>query len=258
MRAFAPRAAVVTALLAVGLWQGIAAFAASRSDGDPQAGKSVFAEAGCGSCHTLKDAGASGSIGPDLDRLKPPADRVIRQVENGGGSMPAFAGRLSAKQIHDVAAYVVAATSGTGAGTEPTPTPTPTPAPAPAGPVEELVASLDVKQEVPTPDVVGAGGSGRFTGVLRTSGAVRTLEWELRVRGLTGRAVAAHVHVGAAGKAGPVAVPLCSPCGSRERGEVRVDARARRALLNGTAYVNVHTQRNEAGEIRGQVGVKTG
>jgi mono/diheme cytochrome c family protein len=78
--------------------------------GDPAAGKAVFTSAGCATCHTLKDAGAHGNVGPNLDQLKPAEDVVQRQVENGGGVMPAFKGQLSAKQIQDVAAYVFTAT----------------------------------------------------------------------------------------------------------------------------------------------------
>jgi mono/diheme cytochrome c family protein len=82
----------------------------AAAQGDPAAGKAVFASAGCGSCHTLKAANAHGTIGPNLDQLKPPYDRVVHQVEVGGGPMPAFKGTLSAKQIQDVAAFVVAST----------------------------------------------------------------------------------------------------------------------------------------------------
>ena len=70
------------------------------------AGKKVFASAGCASCHTLKDAGATGTIGPDLDQLKPSEAVVQHQVEVGGGAMPAFKSQLSATQIKDVATYV--------------------------------------------------------------------------------------------------------------------------------------------------------
>jgi sulfite dehydrogenase len=84
--------------------------AAPSATGDATAGKAVFASAGCASCHTLKDAGSHGTIGPDLDQLKPPEARIVTQVENGGGPMPAFKGQLSAKQIQDVAAYVFTAT----------------------------------------------------------------------------------------------------------------------------------------------------
>jgi cytochrome c6 len=83
---------------------------APSAKGDPTAGKTVFASAGCATCHTLKDAGSHGTIGPDLDQLKPPEARIVTQVENGGGPMPAFKGQLSAKQIQDVAAYVFTAT----------------------------------------------------------------------------------------------------------------------------------------------------
>jgi len=83
--------------------------AAPSATGDATAGKAVFASAGCGTCHTLKDAGSHGTIGPDLDQLKPAEDVVQHQVENGGGPMPAFKGQLSAKQIQDVAAYVFTA-----------------------------------------------------------------------------------------------------------------------------------------------------
>jgi mono/diheme cytochrome c family protein len=70
------------------------------------AGKKVFLDAACGGCHTLKDAGSGGQIGPNLDQLKPDKARVARQVRTGGGAMPSFADQLSAKQIDDVATYV--------------------------------------------------------------------------------------------------------------------------------------------------------
>jgi cytochrome c6 len=80
---------------------------AGGAEGDPAAGKEVFVgSAGCGSCHTLSDAGTTGTIGPDLDSLKPSYDAVHQQVTNGGGGMPAFKDTLSEQQINDVAAYV--------------------------------------------------------------------------------------------------------------------------------------------------------
>jgi mono/diheme cytochrome c family protein len=68
-------------------------------------GKTVFTS-NCKGCHTLKDAGATGSVGPNLDDLKPNEARVKRQVENGGGPMPAFKGKLSDAQITAVSTYV--------------------------------------------------------------------------------------------------------------------------------------------------------
>jgi cbb3-type cytochrome c oxidase subunit III len=68
-------------------------------------GKKIFQQA-CASCHTLKDAGTSGTVGPNLDQLKPPFPVVQKQVTNGGAKMPAFKGRLTKQQIDAVAKYV--------------------------------------------------------------------------------------------------------------------------------------------------------
>jgi cytochrome c6 len=76
------------------------------------AGKTVFAS-NCGTCHTLKEAGTSGTTGPNLDELEPSLAEVKTQVENGGGGMPAFKGVLSPEEITNVATYV-----STVAGTE--------------------------------------------------------------------------------------------------------------------------------------------
>jgi mono/diheme cytochrome c family protein len=77
--------------------------------GDATAGKQVFETAGCTSCHTLADAGATGTVGPNLDDAKPPASLVVDRVTNGKGVMPSFKGQLSEQQIQDVAAYVSSA-----------------------------------------------------------------------------------------------------------------------------------------------------
>jgi mono/diheme cytochrome c family protein len=69
-------------------------------------GKQVFASAGCGSCHTLKAAGATGTVGPNLDAAKPTEAKVETQVTNGGGVMPAFKGTLTPAQIKAVAKFV--------------------------------------------------------------------------------------------------------------------------------------------------------
>ena len=70
-------------------------------------GKQVFLDkAGCGGCHTLKDAGSTGTVGPNLDQLKPSRDIVEHQVENGGGAMPAFKNTLTKDEIDAVSTYV--------------------------------------------------------------------------------------------------------------------------------------------------------
>ena len=83
---------------------------APAGQGDAVAGKQVFTTAGCGGCHALKAAGSTGTVGPNLDQLKPPLARIVLQVNNGGGPMPALKGQLTDKQIQDVAAFVFAST----------------------------------------------------------------------------------------------------------------------------------------------------
>ena len=68
-------------------------------------GRAIF-KTKCGGCHTLADAGTSGTQGPNLDQLKPPFARAKAQVEHGGGIMPAFKGQLTDAQITAVAKYV--------------------------------------------------------------------------------------------------------------------------------------------------------
>ena len=85
---------------------------AYRLKGTASKGQSVYSSAGCGSCHTLAAAHSTGTVGPNLDSLKPDYRGVTAQVTNGGGQMPAFKSTLSTQQIADVAAYVVKSTGG--------------------------------------------------------------------------------------------------------------------------------------------------
>ena len=78
--------------------------------GSDPVGKEVFlGTAGCASCHTLADAGATGTIGPNLDATKPSVELAVERVTNGAGGMPSFADTLSEEQIQEVATYVSAA-----------------------------------------------------------------------------------------------------------------------------------------------------
>ena len=75
--------------------------------GDPVAGKEIFLGAsGCTGCHTLADAGSSGTVGPNLDDAMPSFDLAYDRVTNGQGGMPSFATSLTDQQRADVAAYV--------------------------------------------------------------------------------------------------------------------------------------------------------
>jgi mono/diheme cytochrome c family protein len=85
---------------------------AFKKKGNPVKGKVIFTQ-NCGGCHTLADAGTSGTVGPNLDDLKPDYQAVTAQVTNGGAQMSSFKGTLTTQQIADVAAYVVTATGGT-------------------------------------------------------------------------------------------------------------------------------------------------
>ncbi|GAB2455050.1 cytochrome c [Comamonas humi] len=71
-------------------------------------GKQLFTTAtpACAVCHTLKDAGTEGTIGPVLDELQPDAARVARALRDGIGSMPSFKASLSAADIDALALYV--------------------------------------------------------------------------------------------------------------------------------------------------------
>jgi mono/diheme cytochrome c family protein len=86
---------------------------ASKLTGNPTAGKQIFLTAGCKGCHTLADAGATGTVGPNLDQAKPDFKLATERVTFGKGVMPSFKSQLKDQQIADVAAYVVKATGGT-------------------------------------------------------------------------------------------------------------------------------------------------
>ena len=54
-------------------------------EGDAEQGKQIFAASGCGGCHTLSDAGASGTVGPNLDDAKPSYELAVTRVTKGAG-----------------------------------------------------------------------------------------------------------------------------------------------------------------------------
>jgi mono/diheme cytochrome c family protein len=78
----------------------------AASEGDPANGKSIYASAGCGGCHTFSAAGSTGTVGPNLDDSNVDFAAAVEQIKNGGGGMPAFGDRLSDQEIADVAAFV--------------------------------------------------------------------------------------------------------------------------------------------------------
>jgi len=114
----------------------------------------------------------------------------------------------------------------------------------------KLSAKLSAAREVPKPKGVPAAATGTFTGTLKG----KTLKFKLTFSGLSGKAVAAHIHKGKAGTAGPVLVTLCGPCKSPVVKTLTVTSAQRDVIEKSLAtYVNVHTPKNLGGEIRGQV-----
>lgn len=77
-------------------------------------GKKLFMTAApaCAVCHTLKDAGSEGAVGPVFDELKPTADRVSTALRDGIGSMPSYKSSLTEAQIAALAYYVSRASGG--------------------------------------------------------------------------------------------------------------------------------------------------
>jgi len=75
-------------------------------NGNPVAGKQMFASEGCAGCHTFKAAGSTAKTGPDLDEVAAGPSRVMIQLRKPGGIMPSFADKLSEKQKADIAAFV--------------------------------------------------------------------------------------------------------------------------------------------------------
>jgi mono/diheme cytochrome c family protein len=78
----------------------------SSQPAGPDAGRTIFATAGCADCHSLEAADAHGASGPDLDETKPDAALVRDAVTNGRGAMPAFGDTLTSEQIESLAAFV--------------------------------------------------------------------------------------------------------------------------------------------------------
>lgn len=115
-------------------------------------------------------------------------------------------------------------------------------------------AAMTAKAEVPNPIGVSPRAGGTLALKLTEKGNSYSVSWTLTFHNLTGKAIAAHIHRARVGKPGPVLFPLCGPCKSGATGKLSV---AKTAVVDplrfGLTYVNVHTNKNKAGEIRGQI-----
>ena len=118
--------------------------------------------------------------------------------------------------------------------------------------VHNYKSALAPGAEVPKPKAPAAA-KGLFTATVTANGNVRTIRWILAFRGLSGSAGAAHIHKGKAGVSGGVLLSLCGPCKTGQTGQAKISRAVADALERGLTYVNVHTAKNAAGEIRGQL-----
>jgi hypothetical protein len=107
--------------------------------------------------------------------------------------------------------------------------------------------ALSGAEEVP-PVATSASGQGSFT-----VGEDKSVSGSITVKGLS--PFAAHIHTGARGANGPVAIGLekSGDAGwAVPKGAKFTDAQYE-AFKAGNTYVNVHTPANKGGEIRGQL-----
>lgn len=114
-----------------------------------------------------------------------------------------------------------------------------------------LTTSLSGAEEIPGPgDPDGTG----FAGITVNPGLGQVCFW-LEVTGIDA-AVAAHIHVGNAGVAGPVVRGLTAPASGSSSGCVEVSRELAKALVQDPShyYVNVHNPAYPAGALRGQLG----
>jgi hypothetical protein len=112
-------------------------------------------------------------------------------------------------------------------------------------------ANLNAASEVPPVQSAGKG-----TAAVNVDPATKELSWRVEYSGLTGPAAAAHIHCGAGpGANSGVAVPLGSApnLASPIAGSGKMTDAQLAELQSGKCYVNIHTQANKGGEIRGQL-----
>ncbi len=111
---------------------------------------------------------------------------------------------------------------------------------------QKYTAKLDTAQEVPAK-------TGNATGMATMTLDGDKLSYEITYKDLSGAATAAHIHGPAdAGANGGVMVPFSSPA-SPIKGTVNLTPEQVTNLKAGKEYVNIHTQQNPGGEIRGQI-----
>ena len=112
----------------------------------------------------------------------------------------------------------------------------------------QFKADLKGSSEVPPNQTTGSG-----TVIATYDTATKQLTWDGSYSGLTGPATAAHFHGPAEpGKNAGVAVPI-TPATSPLHGSATLTDAQASDLMAGSWYVNIHTEANKGGELRGQL-----
>jgi Cu/Zn superoxide dismutase len=102
----------------------------------------------------------------------------------------------------------------------------------------------------------GITSAGKGTGTFSYAADTHTLTYTVKYEGLTGPAVAAHIHGPAEpGANAGVVVPFANAASPITGTATLTDAQAAE-LKAGKYYVNIHTAANKGGEIRGQITAK--
>jgi hypothetical protein len=129
-----------------------------------------------------------------------------------------------------------------------------------------FTADLSGGNETPTGVITGAGGTATIT--LNTT--ANTVSWVIDVYNMPSGVTAGHIHVGSPGVGGPTLINFTVVQGTSNDFRISGTASAsdltlrtpqgigswddfEQAMLNEDCYVNVHSQVNPGGEIRGQV-----
>jgi Cu/Zn superoxide dismutase len=132
--------------------------------------------------------------------------------------------------------------------------------PATAASPTNFSATLNGKSEVPKSASKATG-----TATFKIAASGKSIAYTLNAKGLSGKAQAAHIHLGAVGKAGGVMIAIkTKPFSLPAKGTLTAKqftavpgastfSAALKAIRAGKTYANIHTAKYQAGEIRGQI-----
>lgn len=120
----------------------------------------------------------------------------------------------------------------------------------------KVTARLTTRVEVPKPVATTKHAFGAFAGSYVVEKKDVKLTWRLAFTHLTGRAVAATLRTGKPGRIGTQITVLCEPCKSGKGATTLMHKSVAALFSAGNTYVTVYTDRNPAGEIRGQIKIK--